>query len=420
MSNYLGIATVTATLQRTLQASVQLDVDGARVTTVRPDRIGNATPETGVNLYLYEVALNTAWRSADLRNRYSEEKYSKRSQTGLDLYYLVTCYGNDIELEPQRLLGSIIRSLNSKAIVSQEMIQETITDSTFTFLADSNLSEQVEIISITPLDMNIEEISKIWTVFFQTPYSLSIGYKASVVLIDGGELVKKPLPVRKLQPHVTSSQPVITKIKTIEEQSKYWQVELAATPLILTSSTLIIQGDRLESDVTLVSIGNVRVTPQSVTSKEITVDLASANATSLSAGVQSLQVLHPQRGANSNILPIMLRPTITSLTIARVQDNGDGTCDGEITVQVDVTVDKSQSVTLILTPLLQSEVVGYSFDITKNRRPQSNSITFDISNCVLGRYLVRLVVDGAESLLTVDSDPNSSTFEQYIGPIIDI
>ncbi|NJL86318.1 MAG: hypothetical protein HC886_10615 [Leptolyngbyaceae cyanobacterium SM1_1_3] len=51
MSNYLAIATVTATLQRTLQAAVQLDVEGSRVTTVRPSDIGNGTPETGVNVF---------------------------------------------------------------------------------------------------------------------------------------------------------------------------------------------------------------------------------------------------------------------------------------------------------------------------------------------------------------------------------
>ena len=73
MTNYLAIATVTATLQRNLQASIQLDVDGARVTTVRPDRLSSGAPEAGVNLYLYDILLNPAWRSADLRQRHSVE-----------------------------------------------------------------------------------------------------------------------------------------------------------------------------------------------------------------------------------------------------------------------------------------------------------------------------------------------------------
>jgi hypothetical protein len=47
MSNHLAIATVTATLQRSLQAVVQADVDGARVTTVRPDGGAAAPPKPG-------------------------------------------------------------------------------------------------------------------------------------------------------------------------------------------------------------------------------------------------------------------------------------------------------------------------------------------------------------------------------------
>ncbi|MBE9050730.1 DUF4255 domain-containing protein [Nostocales cyanobacterium LEGE 11386] len=419
MSNYLAIATVTATLQRSLQASVQLDVDGARVTTVRPDRLNSGAPEVGVNLYLYDILLNPAWRSADLRQRHSsEEKYTKRSQTGLDLYYLLSCYGNDVELEPQRLMGSVVRTLNSKTIVTQEMIRETVTDSTFTFLADSNLADQAEAIVISPVDLNVEEISKIWTVFFQTSYSLSIAYKVSVVLIDSGDIPKKPLPVRNLQRHVTPYQPAIAQIKVLEELSKVWQTQLTTTPLILATSTLLIQGNRLSADITQVSIGNVKVVPQTVTDRQITLDLSSIPIESLRAGVQSLQVIHPHQHVISNILPIVLRPTIEEVTVSNLQGRGNDTRTADVTVLVNFTIDKAQQVTLILTELSLVQFSGYSCDRTKNRRANSHAITFAVTDCLPGTYLVRLVVDGAESLLTVDQDPNSPTFEQYIAPVV--
>ncbi|MBE9004760.1 DUF4255 domain-containing protein [Fortiea sp. LEGE XX443] len=420
MSNYLAIATVTATLQRTLQASVQLDVDGARVTTVRPDRLNGATPEAGVNVYLYDILLNSAWRSADLRQRHSDEKYTKRSQTGLDLYYLLTCYGNDVELEPQRLMGSIVRTLNSKSMITQEMIRETVADSTFTFLADSNLAEQVEAIAISPVDMNIEEISKIWTVFFQTPYSLSLGYKASVILIDSGDIPKKPLPVRNIQRHVTPYQPAIAHIKVAEELSKLWQTQNATTPLILATSTLLIQGNKLNADITQVRIGNVTATPQTVTEKQITLDISTIPIQSLRAGVQSLQVIHPQQQVSSNVLPILLRPTIQEITISNLHGRGNDPRSADINVKVNFTIDKTQQVTLVLTELSFTQFTGYSFEQTKNRRNNTNSITFAITDCLPGNYLVRLVVDGAESLLSVDTDPNSPTFESYIGPVVAI
>ncbi|NJO20286.1 MAG: hypothetical protein HC838_09910 [Spirulinaceae cyanobacterium RM2_2_10] len=37
-----------------------------------------------------------------------------------------------------------------------------------------------------------------------------------------------------------------------------------------------------------------------------------------------------------------------------------------------------------------------------------------------GQYLARLLVDGAESLLNQDRDPQSPTFEQYISPLLQI
>jgi len=418
MSNYLAIATVTATLQRILQSSIQVDVDGARVTTVRPDRLNSAVPEAGVNVYLYEILLNTAWRSTDLRNRHSDEKYSKRSQIGLDLSYLLTNYGNEVELEPQRLMGSVIRTLNSNSTFTPEMIRETLADSTFTFLADSNLAEQIEAIGISPLDLNVEEISKIWSVFFQTPYSLSMAYKVSLVLIESGDLVKKPLPIRSLQPHVTPYQPAISQIKVLEELTQLWRTPLPTTLLILANSTLLIQGNRLEAEITQVRIGDIKVTPQKVTDRQITLNLSSIPPLSLRAGVQSLQVIHPQKQVSSNIVPIMLRPTIEEVTVLNIQGRGDEPRSADVTVLVNVTINKSQSVTLILTELSLTQFSGYSSEKTRNRPTNSSSITFEITDCLPGSYLVRLLVDGAESLLTVDTDSHSPTFEQYIAPVV--
>jgi hypothetical protein len=48
------------------------------------------------------------------------------------------------------------------------------------------------------------------------------------------------------------------------------------------------------------------------------------------------------------------------------------------------------------------------------------SITFAITGVVPGHYLARVQVDGAESPLTVDTDPDSPTFNQYVEPKVTI
>ncbi len=204
MSNYLAIATVTAALQRTLQSTVGVDVEGATVTTVRPESNGSGTPDTGVNLYLYQVTPNAAWRNADLPTRRSDGTMSLRPQVALDLHYLLTFFGEESQLVPQRLLGSVARTLHTRPILTRDVISTVVDD--VDYLQNSDLSDAVELVRFTPISLSLEELSKIWSVFFQVPYRLSIAYQASVVLIEEAEtpVVAQPVlePVIDVQPSV--------------------------------------------------------------------------------------------------------------------------------------------------------------------------------------------------------------------------
>ena len=55
MSNYLAIATVTATLRYMLLKSLPPDLSGAAVTTLRPDAQLSVADATGINIFLYQV-----------------------------------------------------------------------------------------------------------------------------------------------------------------------------------------------------------------------------------------------------------------------------------------------------------------------------------------------------------------------------
>ena len=193
MSNYLAIATVTATLQRLLQSAIQLDLPGAKVTTVRPEASGGKTPEVGVNIYLYQVIPSPGWQNYDLRSRRPKGELVKQAQAALDLFYIMTFYGNDLELEPQRLLGSAVRTMVDNPILTPEMIRATLNQSNFRYLADSTLEQQLERVTIIPSKMNTDELSKIWSVLFQTPYVLSFACQSSAVLIEGNRQKRQSL-----------------------------------------------------------------------------------------------------------------------------------------------------------------------------------------------------------------------------------
>ncbi len=443
MSNYLAIPTVTAALQRILQEAIQIDIDGTRVTTNRPSSAGTATPECGVNLYLYQTSPNPMWQSnADVRARSPMGRDNKQSRTAWDLNYLISFYGNDIDLEPQRILGSVIRSLNDRSVLDKNAIAATIADATFPYLANSDLDQQVEQISFTPLNLSLEDLSKIWSVFFQTPYALSLAYKASVVIMEGEKMTQKPLPVssRGLAAVPFGYQPVVDRVLS--------QAGPAAP--IVTTSTLMIQGKNLKGPVTLVRIGEVEVTPQQVSENQIILSLKSVPEDGLIPGVQSLQVIHqisksgkaiPVYGAaateaersatnsyhspedksyqslESNAAPFILRPTVVKASVSKLQGRDEELRSAEIKVRVNLKVGKKQRVVLILNEKSQKNPNAYMFE-APSRRSDKTLVTIPVEAIKPGEYLVRLQVDGAESLLTLDTDPQSKTFQWYKEPRI--
>ncbi len=420
MSNYLAIATVTATLQRILQSAIQVDVDGARVTTVKPANLGGGTPETGVNLFLYQVSSNHILTNSINSDHQRRKLDAKKSRIALDLNYLLTFYGNEVELEPQRLLGSVMRTLQDKNAIAGSLIQETLGDSTFSFLTDSDLADQIELIQVKLMDLSLDDLSKIWSAL-QSPYSLSIAYKTSVVIIEGAAPAKLALPVGRATfstvPFLT--QPLIEKI--IPQTGVY-------AP-ILADSTLIILGQRLKGKITKVRCTEVMLTPLQVSDKEIILPLTSIPPESLRSGIQSLQIVQQELIGNppvlkniseSNLFPFILRPTITQIKVSQLEFSDDELKAANINIKVNLAIGKNQKVVLLLNERTNNHPEAYIFDVVKRRQDSSQTITFIITGVKPGEYLVRVQIDGAESLLNIDSKPTSSTFGQYYEPKVSL
>ncbi|MCY7274616.1 MAG: DUF4255 domain-containing protein [Phormidesmis sp. CAN_BIN44] len=439
MSNYLAIATATATLRHLVQSAIQMDVAGARVTTVRPDTSGSGTPDVGVNIFLYQAIPSLAWRNSDLRPRRPKGELTKQAQAGIDLYYLFSFHGNEVELEPQRLLGSTIRTLVDQPILTSELIQETINNSTLDFLSRSDLSDQIERVTFTPVSMNTDEMSKIWSVFLQTPYVLSFAYQGSTVLIEGDKPGQGGLPLRSSQFYITPNQPVIEQVVSDTKDLRGF----------LASSTVLIRGRQLNAEISddrpaslrtgdpivrgkpQVKIGDAQVEVEPISDREIRLELATLpeiQRNRLRAGIQSLQIIYPllpQRTVNeperliaSNSIPFVLSGTIIHTELLRRRD-GDSLRSGEVLVRLDLLVSPQQRIVLLLNELLLNNPASYVFTAT-SRIENSSVVTVPIWKVKAGRYLVRVQIDGVESRLQIDSIQNSLTFDQYVSPAIDI
>lgn len=420
MSNQLAIAAVTATFQRVLQSAIQDDVYGARVTTVRPNTLESGSTETGINIFLYLVTPNPVFQSPDPMTRRPRGDLVKRSQIAFDLQYLLSFYGNEVELEPQRLYGSTVRLLQDCLTLTSERIRETLADPTLTFLAEADLAEQLEPVRIIPTEISVENLSKIWSVFFQTPYALSCTYKGTVVLIDSEEPGQRALPVRDRRPLAVPFQRILV------EQI---QAEAGALQPILANSRLVILGRSLFNTNTLVRIAGIEITPETVTNTRIVITLANIPRDLLRAGAQGLQVVHPiqpsepasvYRGVESNLAAFVLRPTIAAITVAQVASRGNHAYAAEVTLQFDLIVGANQLVVLILNARSPRERDRSYLFKARIRTTDSDTVAIAVDHLEAGEYLVRVQIDGAESLLNYDTDPDSPSFNQYNSPTITI
>ncbi len=419
MSNFLAIATVTETFRQILDAAADASkISGAVATALRPTTGTTGLPSLGINLYLYEVTPNGALRNVDQPNRRSDGTILEAPQIALDLYYLLTFYGNDLNLEPQRLMGSVLQFLNSRPLLTRKNIRD-VKQSVST-LSTSTLDEQVELVRLRMIPMTLEELSKLWSVFFQTPYILSVVYQASVVLIQGDEVVQPALPVRKRALYVeTFRQPLIEAVLS-QKGTEEPQIN---QPIVL-GDDLILKGRQLKADSTRVRIGRIEVEPEEVSETQVRVPLSEPTfpADTLRAGVQGAQVVHwtpmgepavPHAGIDSNVAAFVLRPTIVTATAAP----GGGPHVDRITLNVSPPIGVDQRVVLFLN----------EFDAPSTRRPYSyrfdvkvtpahptdetvNPILIRVRDVAAGQYLVRIQVDGAESPLDVDTDPSNPRF----------
>jgi hypothetical protein len=145
-----------------------------------------STNKNQVNLFLYHVEYNAAWRNTDLPGRVKPGE-TGHTPLALNLYYIITAYGeNGSELIGHLLLGKAMSILHDHTLLGRQEIKE--------ICKVSGLHKQVERLRITPQPISLDEVSKLWA-GFQTQYRLSAAYEVSVVLIDSKLPTRTPLPV---------------------------------------------------------------------------------------------------------------------------------------------------------------------------------------------------------------------------------
>lgn len=393
MSNSLAIAAVTAALRNILDGALE-EVSGTGVSTKPPDKaLPENHPEHLLNLFLYHSAVSAAWRNRELPGSVRPGE-TGHPPLALNLFYLLTAYAKDgDELTAHRLLGRGMGALHDHPVLgSAELEAVAVGD-----LDGSDVHEQIERVRITPEPLSLDDMYKLWS-SFQTQYRPSSAYQVSVVLIDSDRPSRTPLPVVRRGEEdrgvaaVASPSPALTALVPPHGQ-----------PAVRLGEDLAILGTHLDAGDLTVRFRHRRVTeplelePESGGSAErIVVHLPDAgeDANALerwTPGVYTLTLVVRRTGLpawTTNTLPFALAPAIT------VQPLAASAGDLDLTVTCSPRLREGARSSLLL-----GERQGSPAAVTTPAdASQPTTLEFHFGDVSAGSHLVRLRVDGVDSL----------------------
>jgi hypothetical protein len=176
MTTAAAVAAVTQVLRSLLYSALDSFTD---VTVRSPDKARGSQTGDQLNVFLFQVTPNAAWRNRDLPQSRSGD--APRPLLPLNLLYLLTAYGsNDDEVAAQLLLGRALLFLHENPILDRGRITALTAG---TPVADSGLERQVESVRFTFHPYTGDDLARIWA-GFKTEYRLTVAYEAAAVLID--------------------------------------------------------------------------------------------------------------------------------------------------------------------------------------------------------------------------------------------
>ena len=414
MSNALAIAAVTRTLRALLGSVASADYSGLpddtrptaeiQITTLPLDRVRNGNGDSSqnrLNLFLYHTEPNAAYRNMDPPQRV------RAGETGhpalaLNLHYILTAYGqSDSELVAHVLLGAAMQVFHDHPVLGRAEIRSA--------LALSELDTQFERIRLTPQPVSLDEVSKLWT-GFQSEYRLSAAYQASVVLIDSLRTTVTPLPVLRRGEADRGPSVLAAPGATLLKVDEIFDPALPERPAVgkpaaELGDVLVLTGSGFGSDPMTARLRHQRQdlsldrTPLPDRSDtEVQVGLPAAVDPGVpaqwAAGVYTVELVVQSAAGpawTTNRLPFSLAPTLAGLSPASQPVAAQ---PFDLTVTCRPQVREDQRVVL----LVRDREVLPSGLTTPADPDAASTLVFPIAGLDAGDYVVRLRVDGADSI----------------------
>lgn len=410
MSDYRAIAGVTGTLQQFLYGPLSAAIPGTTIRTGPPSASLLTGGASAVNIFLYQVNPNSSWRNAELPVRRTDGSVEQRPQAALDLYYILSFYGAESKMVPQLLLGAAISALHAFPMLDKASIPEFLDGKS---LEACGLAEQAQVLKFTLMPLSHEELGRIWSVFFQVPYTLSVAYQCSVLLLEPDLSPAPALPVLGTRLGAMPWEPA--RIERVEPAVVEYQ----------ESAVIRLEGAGLAGSPAgrlVAQFGDLEVAPSLISQEAVEVELPPE----LSAGTHSVRLVYFEPASRS---PISRSNPVAFVLLPKVI--GPASFDSHViagkktrTVSLPVVppTTPGQSIELLLHPRTKQEGVRQrSYQIKASPQIGSKgSPAFSLDGVEVGEYFVRVEINGVASRLATDDDASSSDFGCYIGPRVTI
>lgn len=433
MSNALAIAAVTSSLVSLLASEISSDPalnlpSGIHVTALPPDGANNDAITHQVNVFLYHVMPNAAWRNMPIPTQVRQGE-SGMPPLALNLYYMITAYTRDTneigDISSQSLLGRVMSIFHDNPVLGPGQLA----------MPESDIQNQVDHVRITMQPLSIEEIYRLWT-GFQTQYRTSVGYEVSVVLIDSTLPTRTPLPVLKRgrdgrgATAVADPLPYPTlfsvSLRDIKMPTSLGDVASpnapAYPPSAMLGDVLAIAGHRLDGPTVTVLLASQRL----AVPLEIVVPQTARSSTGITLPFQ----LNPQQPGPDPATDYSTWPAgfyTLSARISQPTPPGQPLLPDQVTnelalslaPQIDTrqlptaTRDANNDVTITLNCIPDVQIgqrvallLGEKEIVAPQPIAQTNALTFAAGNMAAGTYLLRLRIDGVDSFPYIrSSDP---------------
>lgn len=396
MSNSRAIAACTSTLRSLLQkriAELDTDLSDLEVTCQPPDLARKGVTKAQLNVFLYETAINAAWRNMD------PPRAVRAGERGapplpLNLRYLLTAYGrgeSDNDATSHRVLGGALSVLHDRAFLQRSDLMNA--------MPESQLHAQFESVKVSVLPLSIEDMSKLWATF-QTPYRLTAAIDVTVLLIESELPPPPPLPVLTIgvDGHgvhvIAGGLPRVTEVRMPDSRPA---VQLGED-IVIHGDNLFVSGTRvrLQQSAADVAIeitptagdvpGTLRVhLPPRVEGDEVRHEWR--------PGLYALTVVHQSPHAPEVVSApawIPIAPDIRTPPPAPV--NAGGIKSLLVTCEPRIAAGQA------LRMLLGDRILALLEDLTPPDPTSPSKLRFSLKDVPAGSYVARLRVDGVDSI----------------------